>query len=1013
MSRVQKILVLSGFSLFALVVATGLQAQTATNTATTNTATNTATATQTTTQSSDPTSCGTGMELCKSSDGSSSWCSSMPCSETTCNAKSGYEWCKPNPTWSGGQGWCNSTKGSCPVYDEASCTAKGKKWCKNSPSMTTATGTSATMSSGWCTMSDTEKCPVYTEGECTNQGGQWCQNPPMSGSSAVASTMSSGWCKYEKNSECPIYDQKTCESKSKTWCPGSTTNGWTNPGWCMANKTDWCSTLPTPPPPPTPTFTPPPTLTPPTTTPTPPVPAPMPMYLSSWPESKTDCNYYKGNWCEQYTQGYSAPTIQSGYCSMGTKKCEPNTKDECQSRGRYWCEFTDVSGTITTAAATGFCSYDPCTKIPNPGMVACPDGVSLAKTYNDCPHTDILPVTNINVWPSDKQACQNFKGTWCENTYSSYCINGNRKCEPKNKDECQSRGRYWCEDTYASGYKASTSSSGWCSYDPCQKMSAPGMMICPDGVTSAKTLKECPTSGLVPPPDYQKCPNGLLQMNGKCAEEVCPPGTQKDLVNYMSNKCIPLPQEVCASGTYRHPVTLKCIPFPNPEQCKQDGTSSGTVAMCPVPPKKTCPDGTKVDLGTACPDESSDKRPLTDREQKTVVAEVRYINSDLDKLEPIFKDAKDTVSLQKISDLRTALTNLPKDYSVFETLKGINDTIKDLRVLRQSILNRKKTGEQVKKDEQRKEKELIRIKKDVAQYQTRVDAIMKSIETGEALGIYVEAGLKGKLASIQSLLESVKVSTTYEDVRKTMLELNSLDVSGVFDEYSLQISVLPDMPFIVRNVDTKLTETRTLLEKTQDLLEKGEFDSESLLSDSDQGLQKIQTAFDSMKNFILPDDIDTRADFRDWVQSTLNQPLINISNDLRKLQELSRLNTFLSSIKGDISKYQKKINSIKKKADRKNPQNALNSLKREYTTLDSQKRKASKDSLSDLLPQIQRVKDIRIKLLTLLKQATPETTLLQDLNAVLKKIDEQQKTETLPSLDSLIQQTITTDAALE
>ncbi len=1020
MSKFLKFFVVSGFLVFAVFLAQGLSAQSTTSTSPAPTS-STSPATVVNPQ---PTSCSAGQEVCWSSDQKYSWCSSSPCTETTCNAKAGYEWCKPDPSWSSGQGWCNSVKGSCPIYDSTACVVAGKKWCAPDPNMTmtaSTTGAAATVSKGYCTYNATDSCPVYNETDCAAQNGKWCKNaPPPAGSTSY---YSDGWCAKNMgatNYECPIYEEKTCLGKGRTWCKDT----WG--GSCMTSSSDWCSGTKVypnslnngtpggvPVPSPTPSYftcpgglmnmdgtcaqsTPSPWPSPkpsilPIITPKPPVlidpPKPLPLPSVGeweWPNSPSECDYYKGKWCEYADNVYTAPAAMTpmvnGYCKMGTEECEPKDKKECAFKGRHWCEYETTPGNASHGGSNGWCSYETCEKYAKPAMIVCPDGVTDAKSIKDCPNIGgkAPEMTSEWDWNNKKEVCDYYKGNWCPTSNwdggaSGYCNKGTRECEPRTEKKClEKTGKYWCKNSaYASGYKSAGEQDGWCSNYKCYEPVPWDMITCPDGLTHKKKLKDCPTTGGALP---EKCP---LNMIKDTATMKCVPWPSP--FPWPTVKPTPSPwPEPCAVGTMRDPGSMKCVPLPTP------------------PPKK---------------DKDFGEKDLKWRE-----LEMKYLTLDLESLEKDFKTYEDTVSLKLIVELRLKVEALPKDQSMYDLVKSLQQEVKNLRAKRTELKNKKKTENQKKTDERRRENLLKNIKTSSERYYKRVTETLEALSTFENVGGTAPESLKQKLRDMKASLETIKETTSYETARDLMRELNSLDILDVFDEYVLEISVLPELPRVMRDMDTNLAEMDTQLDAARTLLEDQDFDTESLLSDVEAKLSKIRTTYESLKGLVFSVSEDDEMEvsdyrsFKEWVKMTLTMPLLSISADLRELKQLSRVRTYIGEANSDLVKYRKDVKKLKGKAKARGT-TLLNVFDSELKSLDRQLKKLKKDDLPNLLPQIEKVANARYAVQVFLKKKTAEVAFRQKLDDLIKKLDEEEKEDTketanLPTLKSLVEETL-------
>ena len=240
--------------------------------------------------------------------------------------------------------------------------------------------------------------------------------------------------------------------------------------------------------------------------------------------NKEECDAQNGDWC--VSSGMSSTTASAanmGWCNSVKGSCPVNDKATCTAKGRKWCSYNNSSSTTTTPMySNGWCA--------NVGE-KCPDD-------NNVPPPVPPPTPPITMsWPNTQTECDSYSGRWCANNYGGYCQMATRKCPPQIKTgymmcwdnsmvssgstcpdmpttetACLKTGKHWCANMAAVS-SALTMNSGWCSNETCMVMPPAGMMICPDGVSSAKKLTDCPKGGLTlpPPPEPVRtidCPDG-------------------------------------------------------------------------------------------------------------------------------------------------------------------------------------------------------------------------------------------------------------------------------------------------------------------------------------------------------------------------------------------------------------------------------------------------------------------------------------------------------------------------
>ena len=255
---------------------------------------------------------------------------------------------------------------------------------------------------------------------------------------------------------------------------------------------------------------------------------------------------------------------------------------------------------------------------------------------------------------------------------------------PTDSAGCVAKGANWCVSS-ATSYGGST---GYCmgKSSTCPKYPPAGQMTCPDNVTFATTLTECPTVGSTTlSPTLKTCPDGSIVDK----TWVCP-------VVYLT--------------------------------CSDGKTKVKSLSECPIT-FKTCPDGSKVESTVTCPvktedqvtaclgkngkwcldkaggtgycvtkgdcnilsDDNGDKTTeqllaLDPKQIKLAEAKKKEYLRSLDTLEKTIKRFDDKESLAKIAALREKLASMPVDSNVFDALEAMKDDILTLREVKDNLI---------------------------------------------------------------------------------------------------------------------------------------------------------------------------------------------------------------------------------------------------------------------------------------------------------------------------------------
>ncbi len=678
--------------------------------------------------------------------------------------------------------------------------------------------------SGYCSYS-TSPCPAYDSASCSAQNGEWC---------AYTAPSTGGYCNSTPGS-CPVNDEPTCTSKGRTWCAGTSMMGYcaTTGSSCPAND-------------------------------------------------PTSCAAQNGEWCTSTNNGGSS------WCSTGSySSCPINDKATCESKGRAWCVDAYNS-------ANNWCA--------NTGS-SCP---SVSTSTTPTP----IPPYPVSSWPNTESDCTKYKGVWCVSTYTSAysmmsgsCMMGGQTCPvatpagkmscwdgsfvdmysscpttPSTKTDCETKGAKWCEST---GGSASTYNTGWCTGKnySCPTYPPAGKMSCPDGVTFATTLTECPTASIV---TTKTCPDGSL-----------------------------------VASTVICPVTVKTCP---------DGSIVESTRTCPVKTE----DSMSVCLnkkGVWCLDKAGgngycaleggcsailpeEKKDVLDARQiKLVETMKKDYARNLDTLEKTFKRLGDTESLAKIAALKEKLATLPSDTSVFDALETIKDDILTLREVKDDLIEKKSEIEISERDIQMQAKALKQMKKNMLAFEKQLKKMDAKAAQLKKQGFALPSALEDLLAQGKELIKKIKVSTNFEEARDAGESLAEL--SEDLNLWATNMDQLLKISSLLRNINGQIISRESALKSVKALAVRLKVDLQANLDEVSATLVSIREAYGQLKTKEWAEEEPF-----EFVQSAIIDKLEDADEAMANLRALANLRASVNKIAAQIRNFDARIaRLVKQKKD--------------------------------------------------------------------------------------------------
>lgn len=738
---------------------------------------------------------------------------------------------------------------------QTQCTTGGGKWCINSGGSMSG--------SGYCSYS-TSPCPAYDSASCSAQSGEWCAYSGGSG----------GWC-ATGGSSCPINDQASCNSKGRTWCNYSTAGssaGSTGSGWC-ANVGEKC-----------------------------------PAY------DEASCKAQGSEWC---TSSYGG----SGWCSSTAGSCPINDKATCESKGRSWC--IDSSSYSTSG---GWCASTGST---------CPStSGTTSSTYTPPPATF--------TWPSTESDCTKYKGVWCKNTYpSTYsagsCNMAGQTCyvappagkmscwdgsfvdtysscptTPSTKTDCETKGYKWC-DTTASSYSSSYTSSGWCTgktYN-CPTYPPTGKMSCPDGVTFATTLTECPTTQTtVVQPTTKTCPDGkVVDASVACPVtfKTCPDGSKVETtVN-------------CPEKTTDQTTT--CL-SKGGKWCLDKSGSSG---YCMLEGECKVSDDGKV------PDQ-----PQTLDEKQTRFVEMtkkEYFRS-LESIEKTLKRLGDTESLAKVAALKTKIGALPMDSSVFDALEAIKDDIMTLREVKDDLIAKKGEVEMSERDRAMQERALKQMQKNISSFSKQLDRIKVKMDRLEKQGFVIPATLKELITQSRELIVKIKEAKTPEEAFDAGNAL--AEISEDLNLWMPRLEQLSRISQFIKMMQAEINKREAAYKRVVALVKRLKLDLEEYTGEVRTMLDAVKETYSQLKTREWSDEEPF-----DFVQEQIIDKLLDADDKMVFITNLANMRGSVNKIAAKINTYNARIaRLVRQKKDVTELKDLVDNLKEvqaELKTLAAQK----------------------------------------------------------------------------
>lgn len=706
-----------------------------------------------------------------------------------------------------------TSTGTTQTADEQ-CVSGGGKLCKN------------TDGTNYCSYS-TSPCPAYDTASCSAQSGEWCA---YSGSSG-------GYC-ATGGASCPINDQASCNSKGRTWCNYSTAGivpGSMGSGWC-ANVGEKC-----------------------------------PAY------DEPSCKAQGSEWC---TSSYGG----SGWCSNTPGSCPVNDKATCDSKGRSWCPDSSTMG--------GWC----------------------ASTGGSCPNTTVTTSTTPTYippatmsWPNTESDCTKYKGVWCVSTYtggygmmSGSCNMAGQTCyvappsgkmscwdgsfvdnystcpsTPVTKTDCEAKSGKWCDST-ASSYSTYTS-SGWCAgkTSNCPTYPPAGKMSCPDGVTFATTLTECPTSSAVTTPTTKTCPDGsTIAFTATCpvVYKVCPDGSKVETT------------VICPEKT--EDSVSACLNKKG-VWCLDKAGGSGYCAL-------------QGGCSTVLPEEKEKQEVLDARQTKLAETMKKDYARNLDTLEKTFKRLGDQASLAKITALKEKLATLPLGTSVFDVLETIKDDILTLREVKDDLISKKGEIELPTRDAEMQARALKQLKKSMLAFEKQLSKVGLKVTRLEKQGFSLPSALKDLLAQGKELTAKIKATTNFEEARDAGEALAEL--SEDLNLWFTNIDQLVKISSLLGYINGQITSREAALKSVKALAARLKIDLQSNLDEVGATLTSVREAYGQLKT----KEWSEEEPF-EFIQSAIIDKLEDVDSTIANIRALANLRASVNRITAQINNFNTRI----------------------------------------------------------------------------------------------------------
>ncbi len=712
---------------------------------------------------------------------------------------------------------------------EQTCASGNGKWCQSSGG-----------GSGWCSYSSSP-CPAHDAPSCQAQSGEWCVN--VSGGV--------GWC-ATNGATCPINDEAACTAKSRKWCKSQYGSGW------CATSGQTC-----------------------------------PAY------DEASCKAQNGEWCKDQYQVNSG----SGWCASNGGSCPVNDQATCTAKNRTWCP--NQYGGQGWCASTGYSCNGTSQTGPTPVVspVVTPNQPASnqpapSSTSPTAPSTNLVtPVTPTPVftWPMKETECKMYYGLWCQSSggpvmsvNSGYCNMANRTCPtplpmnqtrcwdnssvlmgslcpamPDNGTDCKKQGKYWCVP--------SGGGSGWCSVDVCMVNPPAGKMSCPDGISFAAALTDCPKKPgeIVSPPVDEiltKCADGSSVQKGIA----CPDDTVS----------------VCAGkgGVWCSAKT---------------GNDKGYCSLAGACPRDIPPPSATGTLPAVNP------APLTDRQIKAVARDRERLNLQLNSLERAFKRLKEAEPLAKVAALRATLQAFIVDENITDNLQTIRDEIDVLNLVRQDAEEANQTNDVSERDRKLQEKALSQLQRNSKKFAAGLALIQARAKRLQISGLSVPAGLTDELDRAAKLLSSVTETATFDEARDAMEALR--ESVAAINDYLPALEGLYRLRRLIPEIQKEISQRRRELKIVSGLLNRLGLPS----SDQTQAVANKLAAIEASFAQASIGDVG-EAEPMEFLRTEIFEPLSDADNDLEVLRSLANLKQSVRSFQIKLVRYEAQVKRLER-----------------------------------------------------------------------------------------------------
>ena len=734
---------------------------------------------------------------------------------------------------------------------------------------------------------------------CSNGGGKWC----------LSSYDGAGWCSYS-TSPCTAYDAASCAAQSGEWCAyaAPATGGYCNsvPGTCPINDEPTCTS-----------------------------------------KART--------WCAGTSGGM-------GWCATTGSTCPANDATSCAAQNGTWC--------TSSYGGSGWCAST---------ASSCPSasGTTTNTSTYTTPTPTPTPTYPSMSWPNTESDCTKYKGVWCASTVTGgygamagSCMMAGQTCwvsppagkmscwdgsfvdnysscptTPSTQTDCTGKGYKWC-DSSASTY--ATTYAGWCmgKTQNCPTYPPAGKMSCPDGVTFATTLTECPTAGTtLISPTLKTCPDGSIVDKSW----VCP-------VVFLT----------CSDGVTKVRSLTDC-PVKTEDSVTTCLNKKGVWCLDKAGGSGYC--ALQGGCKTVLPEDKDlpvEKNVLDAKQTRLVETMKKDYARNLDTLEKTFKRLGDTESLAKITALKEKLATLPADTSVFDALEAMKDDIMTLREVKDGLIEKKGEIEMSERDLQMQAKALKQMKKSMLAFEKQLNKMNAKAAALQKQKFVLPSALTDLLAQGQELIKKIKASTNFEEARDAGESLAEL--SEDLNLWATNMDQLVKINSLFRNINGQITSRESALKSVKTLAVRLKVDLQANLDEVSATLASIREAYGQLKTKEWAEEEPF-----EFVQSAIIDKLEDADEDMANIRALANLRASVNKITAQIKNFDTRIaRLVKQKKDVSELKDLVAQLKETHAELKALAgEKLANLDVENVLEKLGAVNALAEEIMDLLKISAP------------------------------------------